>query len=165
MGAPKYNEYWKERKKHGRDKLFENPEEIIDLAQNYIEYCTNNPIIVKELIKSGPRGGDVVDIERPRIPSRKGFTVFLGIDGKTLWNYEKDEKYKDFFQSFAYVCDLFDSELTDNATTGQANPAIAAMLLGLKQKQDITSNDQTIKGVAMSRDEAKRINEDLEDSV
>ena len=144
MPAPKYNQYWKERKKHGPNRIFNSEDEVLDKAQEYIEYCKNNPIFIEDFIKSGQQAGEKVYLERPRIPTQKGFTVFLGIDESTLYNYLNEDKNKDLFKCFKYVCEVFQSELSDNAITGQANPMIAARILGLKEKQDITSNGESI---------------------
>ena len=45
MGAPKGNQFWKLRSKHGRDKLFTTPELLWQAACEYFEWCENNPKI------------------------------------------------------------------------------------------------------------------------
>ena len=44
MAAPKGNQFWKLRSKHGRDKLFSTPELLWDAACEYFEWCENNPL-------------------------------------------------------------------------------------------------------------------------
>lgn len=44
MGAPKGNQFWKLRSKHGRDKLFASPELLWEAACEYFEWCELNPL-------------------------------------------------------------------------------------------------------------------------
>ena len=44
MAAPKGNQFWKLRSKHGRDKLFATPELLWEAACEYFEWCEENPL-------------------------------------------------------------------------------------------------------------------------
>ena len=39
MGAPKNNQFWKLRSKHGRDKIFKTPKILWEAACDYFEWC------------------------------------------------------------------------------------------------------------------------------
>jgi hypothetical protein len=43
MAAPKGNQFWKLRSKHGRDKLFASPELLLESACEYFQWCDENP--------------------------------------------------------------------------------------------------------------------------
>ena len=43
MAAPKGNQFWKIRSRHGRTKLFETPELLWEAATEYFEWCEANP--------------------------------------------------------------------------------------------------------------------------
>ena len=43
MAAPKGNEFWMLRSKHGRDKLFATPELLWEAACEYFQWCDENP--------------------------------------------------------------------------------------------------------------------------
>ncbi len=45
MAAPKNNEFWKLRSKHGRDKLFKSPSLLWDAACEYFQWCQDNPLL------------------------------------------------------------------------------------------------------------------------
>jgi hypothetical protein len=49
MGAPKGNEFWKMRSKHGRDALFASPELLWESACEYFEWCNDNPIVSSKI--------------------------------------------------------------------------------------------------------------------
>lgn len=56
MAAPKGNQFWKLRSKHGRDKLFASPELMWEAACEYFEWCINPTNQDKEtIIQSGKR--------------------------------------------------------------------------------------------------------------
>jgi hypothetical protein len=42
--APKNNQFWKLRSKHGRDKLFASPELLWNAACEYFQWCEDNPL-------------------------------------------------------------------------------------------------------------------------
>jgi hypothetical protein len=44
MPAPKGNQFWKLRSKHGRDKLFKSPALLWSAACEYFEWCEENPL-------------------------------------------------------------------------------------------------------------------------
>ena len=168
MPAPKFNQYYKNRINNGRKRIFNDTTEIIDKLDEYLEDCRNNPIEYQEMIKGGNRSGEIVLMSKPQIPTLKGFCIYLGITYQTFSNYRKDENYKDFFETFTYVSDILENEMLKNSVTGQANPMLAARLLGLKEKQDIASNDKEISipimlTAANMRDEEtiKKLNEYL----
>lgn len=45
MAAPKGNQFWKLRSKHGRDKLFATPKLLWEAACEYFEWCEANPLL------------------------------------------------------------------------------------------------------------------------
>ena len=44
MAAPKGNQFWKLRSKHGRDKLFATPELLWEAACEYFQWCESHPL-------------------------------------------------------------------------------------------------------------------------
>ncbi len=65
--APKGNQFWKLRSKHGRDKLFATPELLWQAACEYFQWCEDNPII--EVDYKGK------DAERGEIPRIRAYTI------------------------------------------------------------------------------------------
>ena len=144
MGAPRYNEYYKLRKKSGCNKLFQDENEILDLLQKYIEYCETNPIPVNEMIKAGQRAGDIIKVSRPLIPSFQGFAIFCGVSESTLYDYLSADSHKDFHESLMYAKNILANILLNNGLTGEANSMLTARILKLTDRTDITSGDKSI---------------------
>lgn len=126
------------------DVVFKDGKEVIELAEEYINWCANNPKIQKDFIRSGQEAGKIINIEKERTPTIKGFCAYIGIDTTTFENYCKEDYNKDNFRSFIHVRDIFESELQDSALSGNANATFAAMILGLRQRTDMTSNGETV---------------------
>ena len=44
MAAPKGNQFWKARSKHGRELIFKTPEALWDACVEYFEWVDANPL-------------------------------------------------------------------------------------------------------------------------
>ena len=44
MAAPKGNSFWKQRTKHGRDKIFANADLMWEAACEYFQWVEDNPL-------------------------------------------------------------------------------------------------------------------------
>lgn len=141
MVAPKGNEFWKLRSKHGRDKIFSSPEEFLNEAYKYFENADKSPWYKNEAIKGGPDAGKIIKIPTQRPYSAKALCIFLGITEDTFRNYENNEKYQEFFEVFKHVRDIIDANQFEGATVGAYNANIIARQLGLV---DRTHNDTNI---------------------
>ena len=51
MAAPKGNQFWMLRSKHGRDKLFATPEALWEAACEYFQWCDENPWTTRKAIQ------------------------------------------------------------------------------------------------------------------
>lgn len=52
MAAPEGNRYWELREKHGRNKIYEAPEQIWEAACEYFQWCDDNPWYKNEAVKA-----------------------------------------------------------------------------------------------------------------
>jgi hypothetical protein len=136
MAAPKGNEFWKLRSKHGRDKIFESPEIFIEAAYEYFAYCNETPWFKNEAVKSGFNVGQIVEIPTQKPYTLGGLCIFLHIDRQTFINYEKNKAYKDFFEVFTHVREIIETNQLEGATVGAFNANIIGRLLGLVDKTE-----------------------------
>lgn len=140
MGAPIGNQFWKLRSKHGRDKIFESPEQFKQAAYEYFDTADNNPWLKMEVVKSGENAGQLLPVPTQKPYSIQALCIFLGITEQTFLNYEKDENYKDFFEVFTHVRDIIETNQLEGATVGAYNANIVARKLGLTDKSNVTVN-------------------------
>lgn len=185
MPAPTGNQFWKLRSKHGRKRLFETPELLWEAAAEYFEWCDNHPykkpeqkkgntIIPKNFEGDISQLKDIIDIETLRPYTMQGLCLYLDCGVNYFNQFEEslkgkdDEKSKDFSLIITRIKEIVQSQQIEGGMIGAYNPMLTARILGLKDKQDITSNDNEIKGIARIKfvsGEAKQISEDLDNSV
>ena len=144
MPAPKGNQYFKFRQTDGRHKIWETVQDFETALNDWETWLKQNPLIKKDFIKSGEMAGTIIDIEVPRPATIESFCQFHGITTDTFRNYEKNDSYKDFFGVLKYAREKIENMLFEQASVNNQNAMLAARKLGLKEKQDITSNDQSI---------------------
>ena len=132
MAAPKGNQFWKLRSKHGRDKLFESPELLWESACEYFEWCDENPFIQ---IDFKGKDADKVEIPRMRPYTWGGLEVYLEIE--SLRNYKTQEGYEDFLQVITRIEKIIYDQKFSGAASGFFNANIISRDLGLADKKEI----------------------------
>jgi len=159
MAAPKGNQFWKMRSKHGRDKIFSSPEIFLEAAYEYFEYCDNNPILKYDAIRGGNNAGELIKIPIQRPYSILGLCSFVHITHQTFRVYEKDENYKDFITVFTHIREIIEENQLSGATVGIYNANIVARKLGLGEtiKQDLNIQSE----IVVQDDETKELLKDL----
>ena len=136
MAAPKQNNYWQFRNKHGRDFKY-TPDELWNEALAYFEFMSKSVWNKKEAIKSGDKAGTLIDIPTITPLSIETFCLYADISRPTLLNYESNEDpYKDFFTITTCIKDIISSQQFEGATVGAYNPNIIARKLGLSDKSE-----------------------------
>jgi len=165
MAAPKGNNYWEFRNKHGRDFSYQ-PEDLWAEAIKCFEYMNQSVWSKKEPIKSGDLAGQLIDVPTSTPMSLETFYLFADIDRKTFSNYESNEDpYKDFFAVATRIRGVIESNQFEGASVGAYNPSIMASKLGLAKKR-LHGNDPDnpmpkteIKLSHLSIDELKKLQE------
>lgn len=132
MAAPKGNNYWQFRNKHGRDFKYD-PESFWNEAVKYFEWMQNNTWKNKEPIKSGDKAGTTMDVPTQIPMSIETFCLFADIDDNTFFRYEKEKGYEDFWDVTMRIRKIIESQQFEGATVGAFNPSIIARKLGLSE--------------------------------
>lgn len=131
MAAPKGNNFWKLRSKHGRDRIIQSPEILEEAANEYFQWCIDNPIIQKDY-----RGKDaeMVYLEHPRVFQKDAFALFCGL---AQWRTIEELKAvsKDFMQVVTRIEQAIKTQKFEHAAVGMFNSNIIARDLGLADKQ------------------------------
>jgi len=142
MSAPKGNEFWKNRSKHGRDKIFSSPEILLEESLKYFQWCIDNPFIEVDF-----RGKDAKEVYIPKMRpfTWDGLELFLGVE--SLREYKTNPDYKEFSQVIARIGKIIYDQKFSGAAAGFLNPNIIARDLGLKEQSDVTSGGEKINQV------------------
>ena len=141
QGAPKGNQFWKLRSKHGRDKLFATPELLWEAACEYFEWIDENPLIEIDYV-----GKDAEKVERPhtRPYTLEGLAMYL--DASTSFWREfrsncSENNEKGFLSIITRIEEIIRRQKFEGAACGFYNANIIARDLGLSDKKDLTSTD------------------------
>lgn len=148
MAAPKGNEFWKLRSKHGRDKIFETPDLLWDESCVYFQWCVDNPLIEVEQAKTPAKPvkddegklvfpSNLVELPKMRAFTIQGLCLYLGVNVQYFNQFEKavgekkDQLSKDFSVICSRVRDVIFQQKYTGAAAGFLNPNMICRDLGL----------------------------------
>jgi hypothetical protein len=167
MAAPKGNQYWRLRSKHGRDKLFTSPELLWEAACEYFQWCESHPL---EEEKVWQYQGDVVraKVSRMRAMTMNQLCFYLGAS-ESYFRYFKStlkEEDKDFLTVINEIEDIIYNQKFQGAAADLLNANIIARDLGLRDNQSVdhTSNGEKMDiKIAVLDEETARVFKELRD--
>lgn len=134
MAAPKGNNCWQLRLKHGLDGKFKTPEEIWENFMLYVQWAEENPLIEVDF-----RGKDAMKVEIPkkRVLTKDGFALACGFAcWATLATYRN--KSEDFAKVFTRIEQAITLQKFEGASSGFFNHNIIARDLGLMNQEQVT---------------------------
>jgi hypothetical protein len=139
MAAPKGNNYWEFRNKHGRDFAY-TPDLLWDEAVKYFNWMLDKVWNKKDPIKGGDMAGTLIDVPTQIPMSITSFCLFADIDENTFQRYEKEVGYEDFWAITKKIKGIIESQQFEGAVVGAFNPNIIARKLGLTDKTELKAN-------------------------
>lgn len=142
MAAPKGNQFWKLRSKHGRDKLFATPELLWEAACEYFQWCEDNPWQRVETTERG-KNIDVKKIPTERPFTMQGLCLYLDCNTKYFNNFKRSlgEDEKDFNYIITRIEETVYKQKFEGAAVGAFNANIIARDLGLKEQSENTNHN------------------------
>lgn len=147
MAAPKGNQYWKLAHDWHKPKLYK-PEEILEKALEYIEWCENNPLIESKAFGTG----FVAELPKLRATTIQGFCFFANMNPSTWYEYENQEAYS---KIIARVKAMFFSQKFEGAASGLLDGNLIAREIGLAEHT--ISNGSVTQNIVVS--DSKTMNE------
>lgn len=137
MSAPKGNQFWKFRTKHGRDKIFDDPKVLWDECVKYFEWCEENPLQEEKVFHAS---GEITrtTVAKIRAMTIHGLCFYLKISNETWANYRKN---KDFFGVIHEAEQTIYNQKFAGAAADLLNANIIARDLGLSDKKELSGND------------------------
>lgn len=138
MAAKKGNTYWRLAKGFavGTEKKY-TPEDLLTKAIEYFEWVEKTPL--KEQKAFG--NGTIVNLNKMRAMTIKGFCLHANISPNTFESYCKDEAY---LRITSYIKDVIYTQKFEGAAAGLLETNIIAREIGLKEKVE-TENQTTIR--------------------
>lgn len=137
MPAPKGNKFWQARSSHGRNPVFENPEDLLSACQEYFKWVEENPLYETKVFHNQ---GEIVSTEVPlmRAMTLSGLCIFLGISDQAWRNYRER---KDFVGVTNEIEKIIRTQKFEGASANLLNSNIIARDLGLSDKQNVESTN------------------------
>lgn len=136
MAAPKGNQFWKFRTKHGPNKIFSDPNVLWEECLKYFQWCEDNPLQNEKVFHAA---GEITraTVSHIRAMTIAGLCFYLKISFETWQNYKKSKDLFDVTREAEQV--IYDQKFS-GAAADLLNPNIIARDLGLTDKSKI---DQT----------------------
>jgi hypothetical protein len=130
MAAPKGNQFWKLRSKHGRDLIFSTPEILWEACQEYFESVDARKWYTTEF-----NGKDAKECHVPNETpyTWTGLYLFLDSNHTTWCDYENRE---DFVSICTRVRNIIYTQKFEGATVGAFNANVISRDLGLTDKTE-----------------------------
>jgi hypothetical protein len=127
MGAPTGNHFWKQRSKHGRDRIINDPNSLEESAIEYFQWCEDNPVQVTEV---HGKDASLIVIPKRRVFQKDALALFCGV---ATWRTidQLKEISKDFLQVITRIENIIKTQKFEGASIGQFNSNIIARDLGL----------------------------------
>lgn len=140
MVAPVGNSFWKQRSSHGRKPIFSTPDDLWNAACEYFEWVEANPL--RETKAFHFQGTVVMDeVPKMRAMTMMGLCFYLDIGTSTFHDYKQNE---DFSEVIAKIEQVIFTQKFEGAAADLLNANIISRELGLADKQDITTNGQSL---------------------
>lgn len=141
MAAPKQNQFWKQRSKHGRDKLFETPILLWEAACEYFEWCDENPLIeiTFDKLKENGKGDVLTEIYLPKMRpyTLQGLCLYLDCSTEYIRHFEDNNKdSNEFMPVITRIKETIYVQKFEGSASGFLNPNIIARDLGLIDKKE-----------------------------
>lgn len=151
MPAEKNNQYWKLRSKHGRDRIIKDPESLLESANEYFQWCIDNPVLQTDF-KSTKNGLEEIQIPHPQVFQKGALARYCHL---SEWRLLEDLKKvsEDFSQIVTHIEGIIRDQKFKYASVGMFNSNIIARDLGLADKRENKNEDVKPDLSTLSEDE------------
>lgn len=136
MAAPKGNQFWKARAKHGREKIFSDSESLWAACCEYFDWVDENPL-EEAIVYQGVLNEDQC---KPlmRAMTIDGLCIFLDVSRQTWYEYKSHDDYSDIINKVELI---IRTQKIQGAAAGLLKENIIARETGLGDKQELSGPD------------------------
>jgi len=158
MPAPKGNQFWKFRTKHGANKIFSDPLVLWEECVNYFKWCKDNPLKEEKVFHSA---GEITraSVNKLRAMTLTGLCFYLKISDETWRVYRNDKDLNGVIREAEQV--IYDQKFT-GAAADMLNANIIARDLGLADKKEVKARVDTHEMTDEELDKELKKYEDVE---
>jgi hypothetical protein len=154
MAAPKGNNCWQLRLKHGLDGKFKSPDEIQHNFEQYVQWAEENPLIEVDF-----RGKDAMRVEIPkkRVLTKDGFALACGFASWGNLSVYRS-KSEGFAMVFTRIEEAIRLQKFEGASSGFFNHNIIARDLGLMNQEQVNMQvSEVIKPTSLKKRKSENL--------
>jgi len=156
--APKGNQFWKLRSKHGRDKLFASPSLLWQAACEYFQWCEEHPLYEEK----GFAFQGIVTKEKfakMRAMTLAGLCFYLRCNEAYFRTFKSQlpENEKDFNTVITDIEKIIYTQKFEGAAADLLNANIIARDLGLHEKTDLELDLPSTLNISVTSKKAERL--------
>lgn len=128
------NQFWTQRSKHGRDTLFSDPKAMWEAAEEYFQWCIENPLMEVQYV-----GKDAQRVEVPKMRpfTKEGLCRYLNCNVGYLNEFESRNTNADFSAVVTRIRETIYEQKFTGAAAGFLKESIITRDLGLADKKDL----------------------------
>jgi len=124
------NQFWKMRETHGRNPIFETPEQLWVAACEYFQWVENNPLLEEKIFHA--QGIITKDtVTKMRAMTIRAMCFFIGLSRQGWQEYSEKPDFSDIVKE---IEDVIYSQKFEGAAADMLNSNIIARELGLSDK-------------------------------
>lgn len=164
--------FWKLRGVNTGIPIFENPPELWDAACCYFDYIDKNPYTQSELVKY-KGSASIGELPKMTPYTLSGLCFFLGCSESYFRKFKHVIKEREvagkpkvtdpaFMECIEAIEQVIETQQLEGAMVGAFNYNIVRAKLGLVDKQDVTSNGETIMNINVQRSKDLKNIEELD---
>lgn len=170
------NKAWQRRSKHGRDKIFSDPESMVEEFSGYCDWAEKHPWYSHEWKSISNGTGLGSDLVKKKLPLVRAWTMidfahYLGVSASWFRNFKRNMKANtalppqvrhDFLTVIDFIEEAVYNQKYSAAAAGLLKENLIARDLGLAEK---SINENINLNGDLSKEQVKQISKDLDDAV
>ena len=121
-----------------------SPDQLLQKFQEYVQWCLDNPIVLKTtttgISAQGTRYGNEIKEEKPRMVSIGGFLISIGETFSWWKNLESGKRKEEFLKVKDLIREFCEDYQKGMAAANVYNANIISRLLGLADKKQVETN-------------------------
>lgn len=142
---PTGNNFWQKRSKHGRSRIIQYPQFLLDAANEYFQVCIDNPLLVMDF---KGKDAELVYYAKPRVFQKIGVARYCGVnDWEVIKSLEKVSS--EFSQVIKYIESVIYEQKFENAAVGIFHHVLMARDLRIA---DVSESSVVVKDVTQLTD-------------
>lgn len=148
------NQEWRQRSKHGRDKLFADPQLMLEAALEYFKWCDENPWL-KHDYKGGGKNLKEVYMKLGRPYTVSGAAMYMGATERYFYEFKSrlktsDPMYDDFLVVINTIEEIVRRQKYQGAAVGAFNANLISYDLGIRKDQQINGGPTGVNIIVQS---------------